>query len=236
MSQNFDLLNQLEAEFEFGTTPTKSFFELSKTVDQTSLNSLGQKLLSLAQTIFLSEDPAPRQVVFCGVDTESGSGEICAELGRILATYSERPVCLVDADPRRPLFKLLRSGSQTLFSRLLPQECTEVASNLWLAEIDTQYPIRAGLSPVHKMRECIGDLRTRFEFALINAPGANARGDAGMLAQIADGVILIIEANSTRKAAAIKAKNTLQAMNARILGSVLNNRTYPIPERLYRRL
>ncbi len=53
---------------------------------------------------------------------------------------------------------------------------------------------------------------------------------------LSDGVILVLQANSTRRAAAQRAVQTLQATNARLLGSVLNGRTFPIPEGIYRRL
>jgi Mrp family chromosome partitioning ATPase len=36
--------------------------------------------------------------------------------------------------------------------------------------------------------------------------------------------------------AARKAKQTLEAANVRVLGTVLNNRTFPIPEKIYRML
>jgi protein-tyrosine kinase len=48
--------------------------------------------------------------------------------------------------------------------------------------------------------------------------------------------VLVLEANSTRRVAARKAKQALEAANVRVLGTVLNNRTFPIPEKIYRLL
>jgi Mrp family chromosome partitioning ATPase len=56
-----------------------------------------------------------------------------------------------------------------------------------------------------------------------------------MLGQLADGVILVLEAHTTRKAAARKIKESLGAQS-RILGIVLTERRFPVPERIYRRL
>jgi protein-tyrosine kinase len=53
---------------------------------------------------------------------------------------------------------------------------------------------------------------------------------------MADGVILILEAHATRRESARRAKESLQAAGVKILGAVLNKRTYPIPEALYKRL
>jgi Mrp family chromosome partitioning ATPase len=48
--------------------------------------------------------------------------------------------------------------------------------------------------------------------------------------------VLVLEANSTRRVAARKAKQALEASSVRVLGTVLNNRTFPIPEKIYRML
>jgi Mrp family chromosome partitioning ATPase len=47
---------------------------------------------------------------------------------------------------------------------------------------------------------------------------------------------MVLEANSTRRITARKAKKTLEDGNVRVLGTVLNNRTFPIPEKIYRLL
>jgi len=57
-----------------------------------------------------------------------------------------------------------------------------------------------------------------------------------LLGQIADGVILILESMVTRRETARTAKENLAAANVKILGAVLNNHTFSIPETLYRRL
>ena len=95
---------------------------------------------------------------------------------------------------------------------------------------------RGVLAQADALKKKLIELKNAFYFVLINAPGVNERSDAGVLGQIVDATVLVIEANSTRKAAALRAKKTLQAMNVRLLGTVLNNRTFPIPEELYCKL
>jgi Mrp family chromosome partitioning ATPase len=56
------------------------------------------------------------------------------------------------------------------------------------------------------------------------------------MAQFADGIILVLSAHRTRRAMARKIKETLEAAQVRILGTVLSDRVFPIPERIYRRL
>jgi Mrp family chromosome partitioning ATPase len=53
---------------------------------------------------------------------------------------------------------------------------------------------------------------------------------------LTDGFILVVEANATRREAALQVAENLRAANVRILGAVLNQRTFPIPEKLYSKL
>jgi Mrp family chromosome partitioning ATPase len=67
-------------------------------------------------------------------------------------------------------------------------------------------------------------------------PPLNQYADAMALGQLTDGVVLVLEANSTRKESALKAIESLRAAQIEVLGAVLNKRTFPIPESVYRRL
>jgi Mrp family chromosome partitioning ATPase len=48
--------------------------------------------------------------------------------------------------------------------------------------------------------------------------------------------VIVLEANSTRKEAALTVMENLRAAQIKILGAVLNKRTFPIPELIYQRL
>jgi Mrp family chromosome partitioning ATPase len=86
------------------------------------------------------------------------------------------------------------------------------------------------------MRVKIKDLGGEFDFIVINAPPIGLYSDATLLGQVANGVVLVLEAHSTRRSAARKAKLALEAANVPVLGTVFNNRKFPIPESLYRML
>jgi Mrp family chromosome partitioning ATPase len=45
-----------------------------------------------------------------------------------------------------------------------------------------------------------------------------------------------VQANSTRRETARKAKESLESAKVKLLGAVLNKRTFPIPEALYRKI
>lgn len=239
MSQNFELLSQLEDELNFGRSMPKIAPDTVRTADRSRPVAASHELMNLAQTVFFSANgTAPHEVVLCGVDEDSGSSEICVQLGRILAARSSRAVCLVDADLNSSrLTSLLIAHRHTPISSTEPELCGQIEQNLWLAKSKLFDPTRSGvLAPTNVLKQSILELRKSFEYILIDAPGTNVGSAAAVLAEIADATILVIEANSTRKAAALRAKKTMQAMKVNLLGTVLNNRTFPIPEKIYHKL
>jgi Mrp family chromosome partitioning ATPase len=80
------------------------------------------------------------------------------------------------------------------------------------------------------------ELRNEFEYAVIEGPVAAISSEAALLGQLTDGIILVVGAHSTRKATARKIKETLEGAQSRILGTVLSDRRFPIPEKIYSRL
>jgi Mrp family chromosome partitioning ATPase len=86
------------------------------------------------------------------------------------------------------------------------------------------------------MRSRLAELRAEYSYVLVDGPQVSQHSAAMLLGQMADGVILVLESKVTRRETARTAKENLTAANVRILGAVLNNHTFPIPEALYKRL
>lgn len=79
-------------------------------------------------------------------------------------------------------------------------------------------------------------LRFIFDFILVDCTSLQASGDAAYFASAVDGVILVVEADKTRKEQVRNALATMEMAEANILGCVLNKRRYPVPNWLYRRM
>jgi Mrp family chromosome partitioning ATPase len=90
--------------------------------------------------------------------------------------------------------------------------------------------------PIERYRERFNELRQVFDYILISAPALQGEADATRIAQLTDGVVLIVEANRSRREAVRRAKEQLESAKVRLIGAVLDQRTFPIPEKLYRRL
>ena len=247
MSRNFELMTQLEIEAGITDKAISTAADqgarmaVAPILSSRSCDVGGEEILHLVQRIFLSANgSAPRQVVLCGVDDDNGSSSVCAKAGRTLAANSSRPVCLVDANVRSSrLSGMFGVDGKNPFSgptAPLREHCVKVGGNLWLAGPNILADnSRVLLPPVH-LRERLRQLRDEFEYILIDSPGTSVCGDAQLLGMVADAAILVIEANSTRRLTARNAKASLDAAGVRVLGTVLHNRSFPIPERLYRRL
>lgn len=80
------------------------------------------------------------------------------------------------------------------------------------------------------------ELREEFNYIVVDAPALNLYADAVALGRIAEGLVVVVQADSTRRESALKALGSLRAANIETLGAVLNRRTFPIPDFLYRRL
>lgn len=91
-------------------------------------------------------------------------------------------------------------------------------------------------SSTERYRERFAELREAFDYILISAPALSRETEATLIGQVADGVVLVVEANHTRRETVRRAKEQLESANVRLLGAVLDQRTFPIPERIYKRL
>ena len=86
------------------------------------------------------------------------------------------------------------------------------------------------------MERRLSDFRLDFDYTVLHAPPAALYSETAIMGRLNDGVALVIEAHRTRRVTAQKAKQVLQAANVKVLGTVLSERTFPIPEAIYRHL
>jgi hypothetical protein len=76
-------------------------------------------------------------------------------------------------------------------------------------------------------------LRSRYQYTLVDCPSLNESPDILGIADLVDGVVLVIEANRTQARQIAVLEQTIQAVGGTIFGNVLNKRAYFIPDWLY---
>jgi Mrp family chromosome partitioning ATPase len=201
--------------------------------------------IKLVQRVFPGTDrDSARIALFAGLEGEAGCAAICARAGEILAARAEGPVCVVDANFRWPSLHsyfgvenekglveaTFESGPIQSFVQQIPEP------DLWLmpsgkAAANLRFPAMAD-----GLRVRIAELRETFRYVVIHSGPLRLETSAMLLSRWTDGVVLVLEANSTRRDAARRVKDNLVAAGVSVLGVVLNNRAFPIPEAIYRRL
>jgi len=205
-----------------------------------------RQIRRLNQQIFLSGWSKPaRQVVFSAVDGEVDIGGMCLQVAEQLAGQVQGSVCVVEAniqgqEANHSEFKDFEPGFDSHLGvaggHSLREASHRLSGNLWYMPPD----VLAGHEPVANsavwMRGRLAELRLDFDYTVLHGPAASEHSEAALMGHLCDGLVLVLEANLTRRVAAQKAKETLQAANVRLLGTVLTERVFPIPEAIYQRL
>jgi hypothetical protein len=185
------------------------------------------EMLQLVQRLFLAPAPVSnKRVMFCGIHT-SHSSHVCANAGRILARQTGATVCLVDGNIQDGQLSRQFALEQkyAIYARRSPwrEQCAYVGKDLFVGGTGILGGTEGRLASANEIRERISVLARSFDYLLFDAPAVDTSSDAALLGQVVGSAVLVFEATSTRKAVARRAKEKLETVNVRILGTVLNN-------------
>jgi hypothetical protein len=185
------------------------------------------EMLQLVQRLFLATAPMnTRKVMFCGVETHH-NGHVCANAGRLLARQTGAKVCLVDANLQyAQLSKQFNLEHKCgIYGKLVGwrDQCAYVGTNLFVAGTGLLGAGEGTLTSAKEIRDRVMVLASSFDYLLFDAPGINTSSDTALLGQVVGAAVLVLEAKSTVKAEARKAKERLETVDIQILGTVLHN-------------
>lgn len=140
---------------------------------------------------------------------------------------------LVDADLRKPQQHTLWNipNQQGLSTMMLddaqlatpPLVDIDTVEGLQVLPSGTPPPNPADLLSSRRMNDIIGLLKARANYILFDAPPVLAATDATVLGSKLDGILLVIRAGKTRRDHAAKARQALERVHVRILGTALTN-------------
>jgi polysaccharide biosynthesis transport protein len=204
--------------------------------------AIRDEVTKLVHKLFLPAQGSHR-VVFSATESGSGCTWMCARAALVLALQHRGSVCVVDANLRTPRLHAEfgvenHSGlsDALLGNKPLRQYSQRLAQNMWLLSSGSSCEQALTAVVSDRMRSRLSELRTAFDFVLIDAAPLNVCNEAVVLGGFTDGIVLTLKANSSRREIARRAMHEIQSANVRVLGAVLNQRTFPIPESLYKRL
>ena len=200
-----------------------------------------EQIHRLVRQIFFPGWPKPaRHVVFAGIDHDVDIAGLCLQVGEILADQVPCRIGVVEASLRPADFEDvfgLKSAQAEREPAKPPRSAShQISSRLWLVPPDSFWENQEQHFSLAGMEAATGQLRHDFDYTVLHAPPAARGSEAALLGHLSDGVVLVLEANCTRRVAAQKVKEMLHGANIRVLGAVLTGRTFPIPEGIYRKL
>jgi non-specific protein-tyrosine kinase len=160
---------------------------------------------------------------------EEGKSTALANLAVTLAQGGKRTI-VVDCDLRRPsqhdIWGIAREPGLTTMVLEGLKEAPLVEVGIENLKVLTSGPLPsnpADLLGAPRMDEIVEQLKKKADMVLFDAPPVIAVTDATLLAAKLDGVLLVLRARSTRRDHAERAKELLERVGVRIVGTVLTN-------------
>jgi protein-tyrosine kinase len=261
MSRNFELLQQIGREQSLYATTTaeepirdlEPIQDLEPVLPEvvpvgSRLKIEGaelEEITKLVQRVYLLPgNDSPRTVVFSGAETGNGCSWVCARVAEVLAGQVSGSVCLVDANLRSPglneQFDVENHHglSDALREREPIRTYVKALScpRLWLLTSGAEMEDGKNLLGSDRMKMRMSELRAEFDYVLIDTPAIASSNDATVLGSATDGLVIVLKANSSRRESARTLVHDLREAKVRLLGAVLNQRTFPIPQSIYEKL
>ena len=184
-----------------------------------------------------------KTILFVSAKEGEGTTTTLRNFAITLAAGGET-VVLVDANLRNPtvhdLFNLDKKGG---FTELVRGE-NSLAETVKKTEIEHLYVVTNGIPHSNPssllesklLDSLIAQMTERADWVLFDSAPINSYNDSSTLATKVDGVMMVIEAETTRWEVAKSARERIESEKVKLLGVVLNRRKMYIPEWAYRRL
>ena len=198
--------------------------------------------LELIRNVFQAVDDEGklrnRVVAFTSATPGEGVSHVVNVLAEELAAQTQNRVLRVEAAALQNL--------QLNDPRQIWKHCeeTEIDNLLTLTAKESKVTATAGAAhrasewePAGEFRaECLKALRWNFDYVLIDCQSAAVSSEVNIFAPLVDGISVVVKAAQTRRGQIQRCLQMIETGGGTFLGFILNQRQYPIPNWLYRRL
>jgi hypothetical protein len=183
------------------------------------------------QLFFRRESNAVRHVGFAAVEASTSTAALCLAVATCLAEGERYDVGLIDASPQSTL---LQTQLQIPSPSRHDESSWLIAPRLWLVSREDWLPYSDSQGLNDKNLSRLTDVTSQFDFSILwcNPVSWLTTG----IAQACDGLALVLTANKTRRLVAAQIKDQLMKAQVPLLGTILADRRFPVPEGLYRSL
>jgi capsular exopolysaccharide synthesis family protein len=183
----------------------------------------------------LVDDP-PKAIVVTSAHHREGKSTVCANLGVVLA-QAEKNTLVVDCDLRRPVLHKMFGGRNIRgIVNVLAGELS--LQDAWWEPLPGLKVVSSGPVPLNpaelltsrRFAEFLHQAREEFDYVVLDAPPTLAVADAAIIAAQGDGVLFVLDAQNTPKRTVRHGVRSLEAVGAKVLGTVMNNVKVPRTE------
>ncbi len=212
--------------------------------DSKALISEQYKILR-TNLLSLNKGRPPKTFVVTSSLHSEGKTVTALNLAVSLAQAVNKPrVVLIDADLRRGrVGKYLGVKREAGLTEVLEGKATLEDATFHL-DLDNLAFVTAGAVPENpvellgseNMRSTLSTLQSKFDFVLIDTPPIISVTDSGIIGSQTEGVLMVIQAGRTQRGIIKRAEELLVQAHCKILGHVLTNIEYHLPEYIYRYL
>ena len=190
-----------------------------------------EQIHALVQQLFFRHESGPvRHVGFSSVEASTETATLCLAVAKALAAGERYDVGLIDAhsDPVRLQSHLQIPSSNRAEPTWL------IAPRLWMVPRQSWLPDSCGQRTTDQNLSRLRERTIEFDFSILWC--APVSWLAASIGQACDGLVLVLTANKTRRLVAAQIKDQLSKAQVPLLGTVLTERRFPVPQGLYRSL
>lgn len=174
-------------------------------------------------------DTPPKVIAITSPGPTEGKSTTCANLAVVL-TQADKNTLIIDGDLRKPAMHRVfgvRNFAGVVNVLAGEHDLREVwhepLTGLKVVTAGPVPPNPADLLGSRRFAQLVGQVREEFDYVLIDTPPIELVSDPAILATQTDGVLLVVDAQKTRKGAVRQAMRNLEAVGAKVLGTVMNN-------------
>lgn len=178
---------------------------------------------------FLNENEKNNLLVISSPGQSEGKSTIISNTAISIAQQKEK-VLLIDGNLRNPsIHQLFKVGNEIGLTDILSEKkpfCEAITKcNIHNLDLLTSGPIPmdpAELLESEKMKELLSHIKPLYDLILVDSPSVLEVTDTKVLANLCDGVILVVQKAKTKLEAALESKKVLEFAKAPLVGVIVN--------------
>ena len=199
------------------------------------------------KTSLMSRYPnrSTKTILLNGTKHGGGCSTTALNLAATLAQDPDLKVILVEVNLRTPSLKKTLKIEDAPDLTELVDNMDQMSSRIEKIGSENLYVIACGgsslLGPLglfesKQFDQFLQTLRDRFDYVILDAPPVPVFSEFRVLCKKVDGVVLVVQAEKTRRQVGLQAKREIEEAGGKLLGVFLNRRKYYIPSWIYKRL